>query len=230
LPSYKTKDANSATKEVMDAHSQSSRRSLLLLGAIAVLYTAAVALSALTALVTKYASLDIAANGFFGPYRQRPLIDIFLWITTLGAGPTLLIVVLVASALLATAGRGALVRPLWLVYLGTEATVWATKYAVGRVRPDFISAASASSPSFPSGHSAGSLAIYGFLAYAIALRLADARHRTGIFLLTATVVFAIGFSRIFLSLHFVTDVIAGYAIGSFWLLAGILYCRRTASG
>jgi membrane-associated phospholipid phosphatase len=172
---------------------------------------------------------DAAANSFFAAYRHTPLIEFFLWITTLGAGPTLLVVVIVASALLATAGRRALVPPLWLVYLGMEATVWTTKYGVGRTRPDFISAASATSPSFPSGHSAGSLAIYGFLAYVIALRLTERRQRAGVFMLTAAVVLAVGFSRIFLSLHFVTDVLAGYAIGGFWLAAGITYCRRTPS-
>lgn len=174
-------------------------------------------------------NFDAAANSFLAAYRHTPLIEIFLWITTLGAGPTVLIVVVVASALLATAGRRALVPPLWLVYLGMEATVWTTKYAVGRTRPDFISAASATSPSFPSGHSAGSLAIYGFLTYVIALRLTDRRQRAGVFLFTAAVVLAVGFSRVFLSLHFVTDVVAGYAIGGFWLVAGIAYCRRTSS-
>jgi membrane-associated phospholipid phosphatase len=188
-----------------------------------------VSLGGFTDLVQKVSDLDIAANGFFGPYRHTPLIESFLWITTLGAGPTVLAVVIVASGLLATGERRALVRPLWLVYLGMEATVWSTKYAVGRIRPDFISAASALSPSFPSGHSAGSIAIYGFLAYVIALRLTDARQRAGIYLFTGGVVLAVGFSRIFLSLHFVTDVIAGYLIGGFWLLAGIAYCRRTPS-
>ena len=70
---------------------------------------------------------DAAANSFFAAYRQTPLIEIFLWITTLGAGPTVLVVVFVASALLVTAGRRALVAPLWLTYLGMEATVWTTK-------------------------------------------------------------------------------------------------------
>lgn len=180
-------------------------------------------------MASTFSDFDAAANGFFAAYRHTPLIEIFLWITTLGAGPTILMLVIVASALLATAGRRALVLPLWLVYLGMEATVWTTKYAVGRVRPDFISAVSATSPSFPSGHSAGSLAIYGFLAYVIALRLTDPRHKAALLLFATALVLAIGFSRIFLSLHFVTDVAAGYAIGGFWLVAGIAYCRRTPS-
>ena len=187
------------------------------------------AFGSFTDLIQKVSDLDIAANGSFGPYRHTPLIEIFLWITTLGAGPAVLAVVVVASALLATGQRRVLVRPLWLLYLGMEATVWSTKYAVGRIRPDFISNVSALSPSFPSGHSAGSLAIYGFLSYVIARRLTDSRQKAAVFLLTTAVVLAIGFSRIFLSLHFVTDVIAGYLIGGLRLLAGIASCRRMPS-
>ena len=63
----------------------------------------------------------------------------------------------------------------------------------------------------------------------IALRLTDVRQRAAIYIFTAAVIFAVGFSRIFLSLHFVTDVVAGYAIGGVWLVAGIAYCRRTPS-
>ena len=198
--------------------------------AIALFCVAVAGLCAFTDVLQRVSAFDAAANGFFAAYRQPPLIAIFLWITTLGAGPTVLLVVLVATALLATdERRRALIRPLWLVYLGMEATVWATKYAVGRIRPDFISAASATSPSFPSGHSAGSLAIYGFLAYVIALRVTRARHRAVVLLFAAVMVLAIGLSRIFLSLHFVSDVVAGYVIGGFWLLAGVFYCKVTRS-
>ena len=94
------------------------------------------AFGSFTDLIQKVSDLDIAANGSFGPYRHTPLIEIFLWITTLGAGPAVLAVVVVASALLATGQRRVLVRPLWLLYLGMEATVWSTKYAVGRIRPE----------------------------------------------------------------------------------------------
>lgn len=73
--------------------------------------------------------------------------------------------------------------------------------------------------SFPSGHASGSLVAYGMLAY-LAVRLLPARWsdaRLPALLLATAVVFIVCASRVFVQVHFATDVLAGMASGSAWL-------------
>lgn len=74
--------------------------------------------------------------------------------------------------------------------------------------------------SFPSGHAMVSIAVYGFLGYILAKQFPQRRGR--IVALTAVLIIAIGFSRLYLGVHWPTDVAAGYAIGLAWLLACIV--------
>lgn len=74
--------------------------------------------------------------------------------------------------------------------------------------------------SFPSGHAMIALIVYGFMAYWIATRYRAWRN-----LVVGAVVFlvtTIGLSRLYLGVHWPTDVIAGYAAGLVWLLTCIL--------
>jgi len=71
--------------------------------------------------------------------------------------------------------------------------------------------------SFPSGHALGSIVFYGMLAYVL-LRLLPYRwHRTVIFF-TVLLIGLIGISRVMLQVHYLSDVVAGYAFGLVWLL------------
>lgn len=74
--------------------------------------------------------------------------------------------------------------------------------------------------SFPSGHAMVSLVIYGFIGYLLATRFR--RYRVWIVSLTVLLIIAIGFSRMYLGVHWPTDVAAGYAAGLVWLIACIL--------
>jgi len=74
--------------------------------------------------------------------------------------------------------------------------------------------------SFPSGHSMISMVIYGLLGYFLMSRYP--RWRWLIATLTVLLVAAIGFSRLYLGVHWPTDVIAGYTAGMVWLIACIL--------
>ncbi len=73
--------------------------------------------------------------------------------------------------------------------------------------------------SFPSGHAMVSLVIYGMLSYLLATRFH--RKRKSILSVTILLIAAIGLSRLYLGVHWPTDVIAGYAAGLVWLIACI---------
>lgn len=70
--------------------------------------------------------------------------------------------------------------------------------------------------SFPSGHAAGSLVFYGMLAYVLMVRLPARWHRY-VAALAALLVVSIGASRVLLQVHFLSDVLAGFAVGFAWL-------------
>ncbi|MBE9192822.1 phosphatase PAP2 family protein [Gloeocapsopsis crepidinum LEGE 06123] len=77
--------------------------------------------------------------------------------------------------------------------------------------------------SFPSGHAMVSLVIYGVIGYVLTTHFP--RHQKLITSLTILLAIAIGFSRMYLGVHWPTDVVAGYAAGAVWLVACILSLR-----
>ncbi len=73
--------------------------------------------------------------------------------------------------------------------------------------------------SFPSGHAMGSLIVYGVLVYFAVLTLQNWWARVAVILAATLLVLLIGFSRMYLGVHYVSDVVAGYAAGGVWLSA-----------
>ncbi len=165
-------------------------------------------------------SLDRSINDFFQPYRDGVLVDVFSWLTDVGGSAGLLGVAIVASGFLWSHGRTKLVAPLWVSFGGAELTTWAGKFAFARERPDFVTEVTALSPSFPSAHATGTMAVYGFVAYAIVRDLDSTRKRFEVVFWSLAVVLLVGFSRVFLSVHYASDVVTGFLVGLFWLLVG----------
>lgn len=74
--------------------------------------------------------------------------------------------------------------------------------------------------SFPSGHSSGSVVAFGMLAY-VATRVLPVRWHLAVWLAAVGLAFSVGSSRIFLRVHFPSDVLAGFASGTAWLVVCI---------
>ncbi|MEG5032460.1 phosphatase PAP2 family protein [Microcoleus sp. AT3-D2] len=74
--------------------------------------------------------------------------------------------------------------------------------------------------SFPSGHAMISMVIYGLLGYFLGARFP--KQRWSIYILTVVLIAAIGLSRLYLGVHWPTDVIAGYTAGLVWLITCII--------
>jgi|SRR5947209_14719807 len=91
------------------------------------------------------------------------------------------------------------------------------KYGFHRVRPDPFFGIAPETYSFPSGHVLFSSCFYGTLAGVLAANVRSVSTRTAIWAAAALLVLAIGVSRIYLGVHFPTDVIAGLLVGICWL-------------
>lgn len=116
---------------------------------------------------------------------------------------------LFAAGLVAAMGGNALLNP-------------ALKQVFERIRPLHESGLPlAEGWSFPSGHSSGALVTSGMLAYLVLRLLPQRWHLVAVLLATAAA-FSVGASRVFLQVHFASDVIAGFASGTAWLITCIL--------
>lgn len=187
------------------------------------------ALAALTVGVetTAITPLDLGFSALLAPLRTAWLIAIFVAITSMGAEGSLAGMALVASAVFWSCGRSRNLIPLWVTLLGAESVTWTTKYLLDRDRPHLLSGLTrAMSPSYPSAHTTGTTALVGILAYLIARELPDRRHRARVAGTSAAIAGLIGFSRLFLNLHYLSDVLAGALVATVWLLIGSALVER----
>lgn len=165
---------------------------------------------------------DRTLNQWLGAVRAEPFIEIFTWITSFGSSATLIAVTLVATAFLWVHQRRHCVLPLWITVVGAQATTYLGKFALDRARPEFVTGVTALTPSFPSGHATGAMAVYDFIAFLIVRELPRRRDRFDVIYWSLVLIAAVRFSRIYLSVHYPSDVAAGFLIGGFWLLVGIM--------
>ncbi len=157
---------------------------------------------------------DESVNRWFVARRTASWNDWTRYATRVADTLGVLVVLLLAAIVLF------LLRHRWqalilLVALSLEFVTFLTvNYSVGRPRPDVAPLGSVpSTSSFPSGHTAATIALYGGLALIISHRL---RSRVaGFFLWTFAVLLAtaIGFARIYRGMHHPTDVLAGALMG-----------------
>ncbi|MDD2420898.1 MAG: phosphatase PAP2 family protein [Heliobacteriaceae bacterium] len=92
-----------------------------------------------------------------------------------------------------------------------------------RSRPDITHLVAIGGFSFPSGHAMVAMSFYGVLGYLLWLNFRE-RSKPAWYVIGLTVVLivAIGLSRIYLGVHFPSDVLAGFAAGGVWMIACIL--------
>lgn len=74
---------------------------------------------------------------------------------------------------------------------------------------------------FPSGHTMSAVVCYGFLAYLLVPKLRSLFWKWVVVIVTLVIMAYIGYGRLFLGEHYLSDVIAGYALGIFW--SGLVY-------
>ncbi|MEV7607589.1 phosphatase PAP2 family protein [Paenarthrobacter sp. NPDC089322] len=103
--------------------------------------------------------------------------------------------------------------------LGSLLMTVAGKRLFGRTRPDLLDAIPPfeHSPSFPSGHTLNATVIAGIVAYLIILRLKTAKARIITVLVAVAFATTMGISRVYLGHHWLTDVLAAWALGIAWL-------------
>jgi undecaprenyl-diphosphatase len=151
--------------------------------------------------------------------RRSPVVDdIMMEATTLGDGIVLIMIVAVASVFLW------LTKHRWSVYIlivgmvGGKFLNTLLKASFDRTRPSAVEwIDQVSSPSFPSGHAMGAFIVYGTVAYLVARLEPTKRLRFATWFVAIAIIVAIGVSRMYLGVHYPSDVIAGFAAGLAWV-------------
>lgn len=146
-------------------------------------------------------------------------------ITELGSGAVVTAVV-AAVALLLAIKRSWRTLAYWLAAIGfAQVLVWVLKTALSRTRPtDLYSGFEQFS--FPSGHTASSVVLYGFLAFLIA-RGKPVKVKVAVTLIAALAILLIAFSRLYLGAHWLSDVLASLSLGTAWVaLLSIAYTQH----
>ena len=162
--------------------------------------------------------------------HSKPLTTIMLWITFLGSSNFLFPVYLVLVCFsLFTSSR---INALMIAFTGAGVYVIiaALKLCFGRSRPVHSMIAPPATFSFPSGHSGSGMTFLLLLAFLITRKPMTRRMKCLVFGIMFSIGLAVGFSRIYLNLHYPTDVLSGFCVAFFWLAAMYLIysqCQHT---
>lgn len=174
------------------------------------------------------AAYDRAVAVWLAGHRQPWLTTTMRVITVLGTSWIMIAAVVVAAALPAPRSRrirNAVVA--FTVVTGTGLLVEVIKTLMGRGRPAVGGALTpAFGYAFPSGHAAQVLATFGVVAYLLAGTLTRTAARVAVWATAGAVVLLVGFSRLYLGAHWLTDVLAGYALAAAWTITVLTVSAR----
>ncbi|MEP6573388.1 MAG: phosphatase PAP2 family protein [Gemmatimonadota bacterium] len=173
--------------------------------------------------------LDLRVANLLHQYSTPPLTTVARVVTLLGA-PVWLALIGIVVAVLLYRGRRRLLLLGWIAaLLGGDILDFSLKQLFHRPRPYFSDPIfSAQGWSFPSGHALESLITYGMLIFVI-LQIRPSAPRLALPLAATLLVIAIGITRLYLGVHYLSDVLAGYAAAAMWLAAcisGVLVALR----
>ena len=167
--------------------------------------------------------ISLLLYNFRVPWLSRSLF----WFTKLGSFYGLITVTVCAGLFLLYKRKFGYLLGLLVSVLGSGAAVKITKAYFVRERPLDIGYYSETSFSFPSGHAASAMALEGFLCYLLFLEAKTPRTKVFWLIVGLGYNLLMGFSRIYLGVHFATDVLAGYLLGLLWLLFGVVIMEYT---
>jgi undecaprenyl-diphosphatase len=174
---------------------------------------------------------DRVVDDYLHAHATPHLTTFFLIVTALGSIEAIVLLGVAVGTFLAW-GRRWVFLGSWLAAVAGSAVLnHVLKGLFERPRPHFAHPLLVeTSYSFPSGHAMESFVVYGMLAYFAVLALRSWEARVGVIFGAALMVVLIGFSRMYLGVHYLSDVLAGYAAGGVWLSAlvtGVETLRRS---
>ncbi len=165
---------------------------------------------------------DIRMANLLTAFRTDTLTNVFSWITLLGKSQVILCFIAVTVAILWLWRKYYYILPIFIAVIGSGAFTYLGKLAFHRPRPE-LAVYAEHSFSFPSGHATVAVAFYGFLSYLLIRFTPNWTRKVNLFFAGILLILSIGLSRIYLGVHFLSDVWSGYLVGSMWLIIAISF-------
>lgn len=173
---------------------------------------------------------DTSIGSLFYNRGSDLLTKIVIAFTTIGNPMSVALIVLAIAVLIIVIQRD-WKSTLWYiltVFLGAAVLNSLVKNVFQRVRPELTHLIEQEGHSFPSGHAMGAVIYFGALAYLIYYfaQNKSLQVKQSLFALTVIFVLLMGISRLYLGVHYPSDVLGGYSLGSAYLVLAIDYHRR----
>ncbi len=175
-------------------------------------------------MIAAIASLDTSVLTHLYALRTFPATLAFIWVSEFGAPLTVIGLAVCAALLMRHQWQRAL--GILIAVGGSGVAMEILKHVIARPRPPHtFQAYLETGYSFPSGHTTGAMALYGFLWWLAWKHMAPGRTRTLVLALLPILIVAVGFSRLYLGVHYLSDVLGGFALGAVFIWIGIAITR-----
>ena len=167
---------------------------------------------------------DDIIMGYFVNHRSAPLTTFAVLVTNMGDVVTYSILIpLFTIVLYLRKHRWLISLEASLILISASLLNSVLKSWISRPRPDIdLHLVEAASFSYPSGHAMSAVAFYGFMIYLSHKYISTAWLRGLSTVILLLLIVGIGASRVYLGVHYPSDVLAGFIAGAIWLLLCIL--------
>lgn len=156
---------------------------------------------------------------------STPTTFIMTFISHLGSATILILICIILYILLKDKKMALIIMlNLAIVYLLNVII----KMIIARPRPDILRLVYETGYSFPSGHAMVGTGFYGFLIYIANKKIKNKALRRCITILLTLLIFLIGISRIYLGVHYATDIIGAFMIGIIYLVIFINILKKNS--
>jgi undecaprenyl-diphosphatase len=158
----------------------------------------------------------IISRGMTG-FRNPPLNAFFLFLTDLGSFYFLTALVMLFAGFLLYKKRWVLAAQIISAGLGTSLITYLLKSYFARPRPNVLQMlTTAQGYSYPSGHSVSAAAIYLTMAITLSEILHRKKSRVAVYIVAVLLAISIAISRVYLGVHYFSDITAGLLVGTAW--------------
>ena len=173
------------------------------------------------------ARFDSSVRESVHQFAAPPVTAIFRFVTNLGDWPVVMFATLALLFFFLYRGDRDHASVVLVTMTGAGILDATLKLAFHRLRPDpFFGGAKPTTYSFPSGHALISFCFYGLIAGMLSFYLEKRWQRVLSWCVAGTLIALIGLSRIYLGVHWPSDVLAGYSAAIIWMGAVRVMARR----
>lgn len=170
---------------------------------------------------TQMKLVDSAVTLFFYRHRTDLLSSSIYYFTQLGSSVGIAITLVISIIVLHFKGTWHYNASLLVSVLGSGVSIYFTKAYFHRERPLEVAYYDLSTFSFPSGHATGAVALVGMFCVFLYQEKENIKGADWWITLGILYIILIGISRIYLGVHFLSDVIGGYLLGSLWIIVAL---------